>query len=90
MEDSFVNHLSVKLISSIKIIIIIIIINRYSSDVQKNAPQVCDFLNSFVQDCSFNINLSRSQGNLDVMEGLGTGNNIVCHDKVLSEAMYLV
>ena len=32
-EDSFVNHLSVKLISSIKIIIIIIIIMFYSLSV---------------------------------------------------------
>ena len=27
--------------------------NRLATKFRKNAPQVCNFLNSFVQDCSF-------------------------------------
>ena len=30
--------------------------NQSATKFRKNAPQVCTFLNSFVQDCSYNTN----------------------------------
>ena len=29
--------------------------NRYSYEIYKKASQVCNFLNSFVQDCSYSL-----------------------------------
>ena len=50
LEDSFVNHLSVKLISSIKIIIIIIIII-----IKRNNDEVIT-----CQECTVNKSFSRN------------------------------
>ena len=38
--------------------------NRSATKFRKNAPQVGNFLNSFVQDCSFNLQLLILSGNV--------------------------